>query len=159
MDTRFVLCFSLLLMLFSCNSASDSDDIQSDVEATYNPSQDFDAIKAVMSMQEEAWSAGDLEQFMTGYINDETLTFIGSRGLSYGWETTLANYKKGYADKAAMGKLSFEVLELKSLSPEFCYMIGKFYLTRDAEDLSGYFTLLWQKIGGEWKVIADQTCG
>ena len=58
-----------------------------------------------------------------------------------------------------MGKLSFDVLELKSLSPEFCYMIGKFYLKREAEDLSGYFTLLWQKIEGEWKVIADQTCG
>lgn len=159
METRFVLCFSLLLMLLSCTSPSDLDAVQSEEKTTYDPSQDFDAIKAVMSMQEEAWSAGDLEQFMTGYINDASLTFIGSRGLSYGWETTLANYKKGYPDKAAMGKLSFEVLELKSLSPEFCYMIGKFYLTRDAEDLSGYFTLLWQKIEGEWKVIADQTCG
>ncbi len=159
MNTRFLLCFSLLLMILSCTSTSESDGIQSVEKVIYNPSQDFNAIKAVMSMQEEAWSAGDLEQFMTGYINDESLTFIGSRGLSYGWDTTLANYKKGYPDKAAMGKLSFEVLELKSLSPEFCYMIGKFYLTRDAEDLSGYFTLLWQKIEGEWKVIADQTCG
>ena len=159
MNTRIVLCFSILMMLFSCTSASESDGMQSEEKVNYDPGQDFDAIKAVMSMQEEAWSAGDLEQFMTGYINDESLTFIGSRGLSYGWETTLANYKKGYPDKAAMGKLSFEVLELKSLSPEFCYMIGKFYLTRDAEDLSGYFTLLWQKIEGEWKVIADQTCG
>lgn len=147
------------MMLISCTSTSESDGMQSEKEVNYDPSQDFNAIKAVMSMQEEAWSAGDLEQFMTGYINDESLTFIGSRGLSYGWETTLSNYKKGYPDKAAMGKLSFEVLELKSLSPEFCYMIGKFYLTRDAEDLSGYFTLLWQKIEGEWKVIADQTCG
>jgi len=149
----------VFLVLFSCKSSNVPKEIQPEVKAIYDPTLDFDAIKAVMSMQEKAWSAGNLEQFMTGYVNDESLTFIGSRGLSYGWETTLSNYKKGYPDKAAMGKLSFDVLELKSLSPEFCYMIGKFYLKREAEDLSGYFTLLWQKIEGEWKVIADQTCG
>ena len=158
MLTRIIFCFSLITIVSSCSTTRGSGKDKQLVEI-YDPANDFEAIKEVMSMQERAWSNGDVEEFMEGYIKDESLTFIGSRGLSYGWETTLANYKKGYPDKAAMGKLSFEIIELKSLSPAYCYMIGQYFLTRESEDMNGYFTLLWHKVDGQWKVIADQTCG
>lgn len=153
--------FSLLsVFLFACeinNEAKQSQPIEQEI---YDPASDLEAIKAVMEMQEAAWSKGDLEQFMQGYWESDQLTFIGSRGLSYGWETTMNNYKKGYPDKSAMGTLSFEILELRSLSPEYCYMIGQYTLIREEDDdLGGYFTLLWRKVNGEWKVVADQTCG
>ncbi len=118
-----------------------------------------DAIKLVMKAQEDAWNRGDIAAFMNGYLNENDLVFIGSRGLTYGWERTLENYKKGYPDKAAMGKLSFEILELKPLSNEYFYMIGKYELIREKDKPSGYFTLLWQKVNGEWKIIADHTSG
>lgn len=117
------------------------------------------AIRAVMKAQENAWNEGDIEAFMLGYVNSEELVFIGSRGLTYGWQQTLDNYKKGYPNTAAMGKLSFDILELKYLSNEYCYMIGRYELQREKDKPSGYFTLLWQKINGEWKIAADQTCG
>ena len=159
MIMRLILALSLTVFIFSCETSEQKPMQVTQEKPNYDPSLDFEAIKAVMAMQEEAWSKGDLEKFMQGYLENETLTFIGSRGLSYGWNTTLENYRKGYPDRAAMGTLSFEVLELKSLSPEYCYMIGQYKLVRAAEDLSGYFTLLWQKVDGDWKVIADQTCG
>jgi hypothetical protein len=36
--------------------------------------------------------------------------FIGKSGITYGWQKTLDNYKKGYPDKEAMGKLHFTLL-------------------------------------------------
>lgn len=111
----------------------------------------------VMNRQEEAWSAGDIDAFMEGYWKSENLTFIGSKGLSYGWEQTLANYKKGYPSKEIMGKLTFDILSIEQLAPDSYYMIGKFYLERKSKDASGHFTLLWKYIDGKWVIVSDHT--
>ena len=52
-----------------------------------------------MKAQEKAWSKHDLEGFMKGYWKNDSLKFFGSRGMTYGWNQTLANYKKGYPTK------------------------------------------------------------
>ena len=69
-------------------------------------------IMGVMAMQEKAWSDGDVHQFMEGYWKSENLSFVGKSGINKGWQTTLDNYIKGYPTKDAMGKLTFDVLEL-----------------------------------------------
>jgi ketosteroid isomerase-like protein len=83
--------------------------------------------------------------------------FIGKSGIIYGWQKTLDNYKKGYPDKKAMGKLNFTLLEMKALSPEYYFVIGKWHLQRTIGDLQGIFTLLFKKINGEWLIIADHS--
>ena len=65
-------------------------------------------ILSVMKMQEKAWSDGDIEAFMQGYWQSDSLMFIGKNGIKYGWQTTFDNYKKSYPNKAAMGKLEFD---------------------------------------------------
>ena len=150
-DMKKVLLFSIVIIsLMACNE---------NTQVEYDPQADFSAIREVMQMQEEAWSSADVETFMKGYWESENLTFIGSKGLVKGWTTTLQNYKKSYPNAEAMGNLSFEILELRSLSEDHCYMIGQYRLIRSDEELGGYFTLLWRKIAGEWKIVADQTCG
>ena len=115
------------------------------------------AILAVMKDQETAWNAGDLEGFMKGYWNSDSLTFIGSRGLTRGWDQTLANYKKGYATREAMGKLTFTILKVEPLSKKSAFVIGKWHLKRQKDELSGHYTLLWKKINGHWLIVADHS--
>jgi ketosteroid isomerase-like protein len=115
------------------------------------------AIRAVMARQEAAWNRGDLEAFMDGYWRSDSLQFIGSRGLTYGWQQTLDNYRKGYPDRAAMGTLTFTLLRVELLSRKSAFVVGKWHLKRAAGDLSGHFTLLWKKIKGEWVVVADHS--
>ena len=55
---------------------------------------DKEAIKAVMNLQEKAWSNNNLEGFMRGYWKNDSLKFYGSNGLTKGWLKTLENYKK-----------------------------------------------------------------
>jgi len=69
------------------------------------------------------------------------------------------NYKKGYPDQATMGKLDFEVIEIKILSADAAYMIGKYTLKRKEDSSSGYFNLLWNKIEGKWLIVSDHTSG
>ena len=42
-----------------------------------------------MKKQEMAWNNFDLEGFMKHYWNNDSLMFIGSKGITYGWKQTL----------------------------------------------------------------------
>lgn len=111
----------------------------------------------ILENQTEAWNRGDLEGFMNGYYESDSLMFIGKSGVTYGWKNTLANYKKGYPDTAAMGKLSFNILQVKKLSKEYYFIVGRWHLQRTAGDLEGHYTLLFRKIQGKWVIVADHS--
>jgi ketosteroid isomerase-like protein len=114
-------------------------------------------IQLVLHNQEKAWNNGDLEAFMKGYWESDSLMFVGKSGITYGWQKTLDNYKKGYPDTAAMGKLHFDILEMKPVSEDHYFVIGKWQLTRSIGNIGGYFSLLFKKINGEWLIICDHT--
>ncbi len=115
------------------------------------------AIKALLQKQTDSWNQGDLETFMSTYWQSDSLIFIGKRGPTYGWQATLDNYKRSYPDTAAMGKLNFNLLEMKALSNDTWFVVGKWHLTRTIGDLEGHFSLLIKKIRGNWKIIADHS--
>ena len=115
------------------------------------------AIRKVLSTQTDAWNRGDIENFMIGYWENDSLMFIGKGGVTYGWTNTLNNYKKSYPDTTAMGKLSFNIITVKQLSKKYYQVVGKWILKRSIGDLSGHFTLLFQKINNHWVIIADHS--
>jgi len=137
---RILLPLFLLLTIF-CAAQSD----------------DETAIRKLMQTQTDAWNRGDLEGFMQTYWKNDSLTFIGKHGVTHGWQQTLDNYKKGYPDKAAMGTLSFDIIEVKKLSGDYYYVTGGWKLQRTADAPSGYYTLLLRKIKGEWKIVSDHS--
>ena len=115
------------------------------------------AIKLMLTNQTQAWNAGDINSFMIGYWQSDSLLFIGKNGPKYGYQTTLNNYKKGYPDTAAMGKLTSTVISFKKLSNEYYFVIGKWHLTRTISNIEGHYTLLLQKIKGKWVIVADHS--
>ena len=123
----------------------------------FSQSADETMIRGILDKQVTAWNAGDVESFMQGYWHSDSLRFIGKSGITYGWKKTLDNYKKNYPDAAAMGTLSFDLLQLKPLSPGYYFVIGKWHLQRSAGDLGGHFTLLFRKINGVWFIITDHS--
>ncbi|MEQ9403135.1 MAG: nuclear transport factor 2 family protein [Cyclobacteriaceae bacterium] len=114
-------------------------------------------IREVMDRQVECWNSGDLECFMEGYWKSDKLVFIGSKGLTYGWDTTLDNYKKSYPDKAAMGTLTFEIKIIEPLSDEFWFVVGKWNLQRKEDNPNGHFSLIFRKLDNEWVIVSDHS--
>lgn len=115
------------------------------------------AIMKVLDDQNAAWNRGDIDGFMKGYWENDSLMFVGKSGVTYGWTNTLNNYKKGYPDTAAMGKLIFTNIKVKKLSKWYYFIVGKWYLKRSIGDVSGHYNLLMQKINGRWVIIADHS--
>jgi hypothetical protein len=120
-------------------------------------SRDERKLRELLSAQTDAWNRGDIEGFMKGYWENDSLMFIGKSGVTYGWINTLNNYKKGYPDTAAMGKLFFDLIAIKKLSKKYYHVTGKWKLKRTIGDLSGHYTLLFRKINGEWVIISDHS--
>lgn len=138
---KFIFCFLLFLSVLNVSAQN----------------MDEQAIRALIEEQRLAWNTGDKEKFMQPYWQNDSLMFIGKSGITYGWQKTLDNYKKGYPDTAAMGKLDFNLLEIKRLSMLYFFVVGKWHLTRSIGDVGGHFTLLFKKVKNKWVIIADHS--
>jgi ketosteroid isomerase-like protein len=123
--------------------------------AQKNPST---TIQSLLQQQAAAWNRGDIESFMSiAYWNNDSLMFIGSKGITYGYAATLANYKTGYPDTASMGKLRFDILQIKPLNKNCYFVVGKWYLQRSKGNVGGHFTLIWRYINQRWVIVADHS--
>lgn len=127
------------------------------LHVVYAQTTDAAQIAAALYKSAEDWNSGDLEAYMNAYHKSDSLLFVGSKGLTYGWEKTLKNYKKSYPDADAMGKLEFTIHKLEVLSSDSAFLLGGWKLTRKKGDLSGAFTLLWKKIEGKWVIVIDHS--
>jgi hypothetical protein len=72
-------------------------------------------VKDVLKSQISAWSSGDIDGFMEGYIKDSTVRFITGKRVKSSWLQILNDYKKGYPTKEAMGNLDFILDEVRWL--------------------------------------------
>lgn len=112
---------------------------------------------AVLIKQQHDWNAGNLESFMNGYWKSDSLVFTGRSGVTRGWDTVMANYRRNYPSVQEMGRLSFTVLHLQVFANQTAVLVGQWKLKRENDEPGGYFTLLWRKINGNWVIIADHT--
>jgi hypothetical protein len=111
-----------------------------------------------LKAQEVAWSNHDLEGFMKGYWKSDSLKFYGSNGITYGWDKTLENYKKRYLTPDDSGTLKFKINDITKIEKESYYIMGAYHLTRKVGDASGVFMIIFRKIKGQWKIVADTSC-
>jgi len=137
---RYLISFFVLLS-FSANAQN----------------KDEQAIRKILAHQITEWNKGNIDGFMKGYWENDSLLFLGKSGPKYGYANTLSNYKKNYPDTTVMGKLSFEVLKVQPLSTDTYFVVGKFMLQRTIGNLSGYYTLLFKRIKGEWVIVVDHS--
>ena len=115
-----------------------------------------DIIK-VMDEQTAAWNRGDIDGFMKGYWNSESLIFVSGDGITRGWQPTLDRYKKSYDSKAKMGALKFSDLSVNVISKDAAVILGSWSLTREKDNPKGKFTLIFRKFKDGWRIVHDHT--
>lgn len=122
-----------------------------------NQQKEIEQIKQVLYKSAEEWSSGDIEGFMNAYWKSEKLQFIGASGITYGWQPTFENYKKGYPSKDHTGKLTFEILSVDFLAKNLYSLIGTYKLERKIGEANGIFSVLFKKIDNSWVIISDHS--
>jgi ketosteroid isomerase-like protein len=158
---KIVLIGACLLLLTRCGFAQSAVPAPAVASATSSsattPPSAETAIRQLMADQATAWNKGNIDEFMKGYWNNDSLMFIGHSGITYGYRQTLDNYKKTYSNADQMGQLFFTLLKVKPLSPDYYFVIGKWLLKRKTGDIGGIYTLLFRKINGQWRIVCDHT--
>ena len=115
------------------------------------------AIIKALTDQQTAWNQADIDTFLKTYWRSPDVTFSGTSGIVRGWDAVLARYKNTYADSEAMGQLQFSQLEFRFLGPDAALVLGHWHLTRTKGDVSGVFSLVWQRFPEGWHIIHDHT--
>ncbi|MFV0540307.1 MAG: YybH family protein [Aestuariibaculum sp.] len=140
----FCILLALSLSVFGYSQTNENDDVK--------------AIRSVLKAQRQAWSKNNIEKYMESYWKNDSLQFYGKNGLVYGWDNTLERYKRAYPTKEHTGKLSFKINSISKINDEAYYVLGEYHIKRDMGNATGIFMIVFKKINGKWKIIADTSC-
>ncbi len=151
MKKIYPLVFMLLFVLSSCK-------VEINNSNAISVEEDKQKIITIMKAQEKAWSSHNLEGFMKGYWKSDSLKFYGRNGVTYGWDKTLANYKKGYPTPKHSGTLNFKINDISKITNGAYSVMGEYHLKREVGNADGVFMIIFKKIDGKWKIIADTSC-
>ncbi len=116
------------------------------------------AIVDVIQRQAEAWNRGDLEGFMDGYLKGPGLVFTSGSQVRRGWQITYDKYEQRYGTSPeTMGNLRFSDLEVHPLGDTSAWVLGRWDLAAPDTESGGIFTLVMQRLDGNWVVVHDHT--
>lgn len=99
----------------------------------------------------------DAEKVMSVYHKDDRTLFFNFNGTAtIGWQNMYENRKSSYAKRANVS-LEITGLRVEILSPTSAYVSCKWKQTQEfegkLEQSSGRMTLVFKKIGKDWKVL------
>jgi len=117
---------------------------------------DFAAVRAVLDAQAKAWNRGDILGYMNGYARSDQTMFVGSDGVTRGWQTVFDRYKGKYDTRAKMGTLVFSDLDLRRIGGEIL-VTGAWALTRQSDNPHGRFTLILDRTSAGWRIVYDHS--
>ena len=143
---RYLALVFICQFAWSCNSPEN-----------HSIENDHQAIRGVLDDQLKAWNDGNIDGFMEGYWNNDSLLFMAKRGPQYGWETLRGMYHKSFPNREKMGNLKFEVENIRPVNEWSYLVIGRWLVDQGADQKSGYFTLIFKKIEEKWLIITDHT--
>jgi len=113
-------------------------------------------IQTILDRQKIAWNDKNVEGFMEDYWNSENFTFQSGNNRLHGWQALLSRYKTRYS-RENWGKLDFTDLEIKVLSNDHAYVLGRWKLIFKDSSKEGLFTIIFHRMTEGWKIIHDHS--
>lgn len=139
---RFISLLAFMIML------------QSGVQAQ---SKDEKDILAVMRLEEQYWSNGDIDGYVSLYAQESSTRMILSKGSANGRDSILAFYKR-YWPKEKMGRLILDGEEMERISKKYYFVTGYFHVIYpNGKKIEGRYSSLMKKIRGKWYIYTDHS--
>ncbi|MCK9512910.1 MAG: DUF4440 domain-containing protein [Pigmentiphaga sp.] len=118
-------------------------------------------VRDMLDASARAWWAGDLDAFMKVYV-EAPQTRYRSQGRDVLGHAAI---REMYAGRfggipGQLGRLSFDVLELRPLGAEHALLVGRYHLQppqAEADPATGQVTLILRRMGGQWRIEVDHT--
>jgi ketosteroid isomerase-like protein len=119
---------------------------------------DREALQALIERQQAAWNRGDLASYMEGYARTPALVFTSGGKIRRGFDETMTAYQKRYGgNRAGMGLLAFQVLEVQPVGADGAVMLGRWRLTDTPNAGGGVFSVVAERRPEGWRIVHDHT--
>lgn len=114
-------------------------------------------VRAAFDRLVEGIKEANAEKVMSVYENsDRTLFFNYNGTATIGWQNMMDNRKSSYADRSNVN-LETTGVRVEVLSPTSAYVSCKWKQSQeykgDLENSTGRMTLIFKKIGQDWKIV------
>jgi beta-aspartyl-peptidase (threonine type) len=138
-----VIASPLMLMTYCCEFAPDIQGVENE-------------IRVILDQQKISWNEENLKGFMEYYWNSEKLTFQSGNKRFHGWEALLSRYEERSSD-GKWGKLDFTDIEIKVLSNDIAYVLGRWQLLYEDSSEEGLFTIIFLRMPEGWRIVHDHS--
>ncbi len=138
-----VIASFVILMTYCCEFAPDIQNVENE-------------ITDILEQQKISWNEENIEGFMEYYWNSEKFTFQSGNKRLYGWEALLSRYKESYSGEK-WGKLDFTGIEIKVLSNDIAYVLGRWKLMSKDSSKEGLFTIIFLRMPEGWRIVHDHS--
>lgn len=117
------------------------------------------SIEKTLTGQTEAWNSGNLEKFMTYYLDSPETSYTSAGKELWGYKAIEKHYLDRYGDnQATMGKLETSKLRTVLLGKDSALCVGNWHLVREKQPvIEGVFSLVLSRVNAKWKIIHDHT--
>ena len=116
------------------------------------------AVAAVLERQRVAWNRGDLAAYMQGYARTADLVFTSAGQIRLGWDDTMRRYRSRYGgDRAGMGQLAFDIVQVQPLGADGAVVLGRWRLTATPNAGGGVFSVVLERRPEGWRIVHDHT--
>jgi uncharacterized protein (TIGR02246 family) len=115
------------------------------------------AIVKELEATADAWNSADLARHVQPYADSATM--MGNRGPVPGRDAIASMLARGFwRDGKPLQQLQYESIVVRELGPAHALVTGRFILTGgDQPERSGWFSLVWERVGGRWLIIHDHS--
>ena len=107
----------------------------------------------------DRWNAHDIEGYLAVYWNSPELLIVVDSEQFMGWQQLHDSYLNGYPDRASMGFIEPERIQIKLLRPDLALALTWWSISFPTlkQKVVGNTTMNVQRFDDGWKVIAAHT--
>ena len=138
-----VIASFVILMTYCCEFTPDIQKVENEIQG-------------ILDKQKISWNEENIEGFMEYYWNSEKFTFQSGEKRLHGWNALLSRYKESYSG-GKWGKLDFTDIEIKVLSNDIAYVLGRWNLQYEETSEEGLFTIIFLRMPEGWRIVHDHT--
>jgi uncharacterized protein (TIGR02246 family) len=114
------------------------------------------AITAAMTDSAAGWNAGNLDRFMAVYADNAI--YVTTGGLVRGKAAIADRYRPSFTNGGnARGRLSFRMLGDRRIDATHHILFAQWILMGGVETTSGMTTLVFERRGASWRIVADHS--
>ncbi len=113
-------------------------------------------IRATLQQMADAWNGADLAAHVAPYL--DSASFMTGNGPVRGRDRTEASLRRAFwRDGRPVQTLRFERVDVRPLGVDHALTTGRFVLEGGAAPKAGWFTLVWARGAGGWRIVHDHS--